>query len=1303
MELRILGPLEVRVAERVLPLSGARQRTVLALLLLRAGEVVSSDRLIDELWGERPPPSALDTLQVYVSRLRKVLPEGTVVTEGRGYRLAVAGEQIDAGRFERLAGEGRAALAEGDPERSARLLREALDLWRGPALADFAYEPFAQGEIARLEELRVLALEERLEADLASGRAAELVGELEALVGAHPLRERLRGQLMRALYRSGRQAEALRAYQDARRTLGDELGIEPSPALRDLERAVLAQDPALDAAPLATAGLPAPPALPTRTEQERERGHEPPARKVVTVLFSDVVGSSALAAELDPERLERVLGRFFDAAAEVVVGHGGTIDKFIGDAVMAVFGVPRVHEDDAARALRAALDLRDVLAALNDRLQRDWGVRIAVRTGVNTGEVMTGDLGSGRLVTGDAVVVATCLEQGAKAGEVLVGERTAAATAAAFEFGAPHVVAAKGRKDGVRAHPLLRALSWDRPRGVPAAGKVFVGRRAELDLLTITHERVVRSGEPHLVAILGEPGVGKTTLVGKLRERLGEGLAWHLGRCLAYGRAATYQPLAEILRRRLGLDDAEAEEAVLDRLGDHGILALTLGHEPDAQLHPQEARRQLQEAWVELLGELADEGPTVVVVEDLHWAQDALLELLERTVRQAKGPLLMLVTARPELVERSPAWTAGAANASRLRLEPLSGEEVVGMLAELAGPLPDRLRDLVLDRAEGNPFFVEEALAALIDRGVVGRGPEGWTVFETPAQLPVPDSVQGVIAARVDLLPSVDKEALQAASVVGRTFWEGAVRELLDGAPFDPGLLEERGFVRARRESTLGGEREFVFKHALTREVAYGALPLARRARLHARVAEWLERTGADAEEHASLLAHHYAEAAAPTVANLAWPDEEARTAELRDRAIRWLRRAAALAVGRYEIPEAVSLINEALVLAGDDCLRIDLLLDAARACRLRYDTDGFRAALEQALSLDPPAAVSAEIHSQLAIAGSMPELWREPPAREMIDKWARHGLALAEPGSRAHAVLLMAGARARPGSGRDLADRARVLADQIGDPALVATALQTQIDVAVAQGAPAEARRLVDYALQIVPSTGDPYEREGLLLYATIVYARDGQIAEARRLAAEHDALATRLSPHQEVHGVGLDLMVETVAGEWEAARALSARAEAATAANRDTPCQFNWRALLMAALAHAQLGDEREARRLEEQALAAVEVSGPASREPAMLRLALLRGDLEAVEQLLAAPGAGKYDVSFVATRLDALVAVGDREGVEREAPSVLALGGYPAPFALRALAAVRGDPTLREQAANSFNALGLAFFAAETRARI
>jgi tetratricopeptide (TPR) repeat protein len=320
-----------------------------------------------------------------------------------------------------------------------------------------------------------------------------------------------------------------------------------------------------------------------------------------------------------------------------------------------------------------------------------------------------------------------------------------------------------------------------------------------------------------------------------------------------------------------------------------------------------------------------------------------------------------------------------------------------------------------------------------------------------------------------------------------------------------------------------------------------------------------------------------------------------------------------------------------------------------------------------------------------------------------MIDRWAGRALVLAEPGSRAHAVSLMARARARLGAGRDLADEARALAEQIGDPALLATALQTQIDVANAQGVRDEARRLTDRALQVVPASGDPFAREGVLLNATMVYAREGRMAEARRLAAEHDALATRLSPHQEVHAVGFDLIVETAIGDWEAACGLSSRAEAATAANGDTPCQFNWRSLLMAALAHAQLGDEREARRLEERALDAVEVSGPASREPAMLRLALLRADIGAVEQLLAAPGAGKYDVYYPAARLDALVAVGDREGVEREAPPVIELGGYAAPFALRALATVRGDRAGREQAAAAFDALDLAFFAAETRARI
>jgi class 3 adenylate cyclase/tetratricopeptide (TPR) repeat protein len=1130
------------------------------------------------------------------------------------------------------------------------------------------------------------------------------------LIALHPLRELLRGQLMLALYRSGRQAEALQAYQDARRALVEQLGIEPSPALRELERAVLRQDPALAAPPLVptppapTAGVPEPaiPELAPDAAEPVPRGSEPPARKVVTVLFVDIAASGMLAVRLDPERLERVMGRFFDTVAEVIARHGGTVDKFIGDAVMGVFGSPRVHEDDAARALRAALDLRAVLPALNDELGSDWGVRIAVHTGINTGEVMTGDPRLGRLVTGDAVVVAARLQEAAEPGEVLVGERTAAAARGAFEFSEPLTVAAKGREDAARARRLLRALSWERPRDVRSVAKVFVGRGAELDLLAATYERAAATGEPHLVAILGEPGVGKTTLMGALRERLGKGVSWHTGRCLAYGRAATYRPLAQILRGRLGLDEAESEDVVLDQLGDRRILALTLGLDPGGELHPQEARRLLQEACVELLSELTAEGPAVVVIEDLHWAQDPLLWLLERAVRRASGPLLMLMTARPELIERAPAWTAGVANASQLRLEPLSPEEAESLLAQLTGPLPQVLRALVLDRAEGNPFFLEEALASLIDRGVLVRGPDGWGLREPVADVPLPDSVQAVIAARIDLLPSAEKEALQAAALVGRAFWEGAVRELLDAAPFDPAMLEQRGFVRAQPDSSVGGEREFVFKHALTREVAYGTLPLARRARLHVRAAEWLERTGAGADEHAALLAHHYSEAVSPALADLAWPGGGELTAELRDRAVTWLRRAADLAIGRYEIAEAVSLLDEAVTVARDDPLRVELLLAAARACRLRYDTDGFRAALERALTLEPPLPVIAEIHLELAGAGSAPELWRQPPPLELVDRWTARALELAEPDSSVEVHALIAAARARPEAGRPALDRALELAERIGDPELIMNVLTTRARVAAATGSLDEARQWTDRALAAASRSQSPFEREGVLLQAAFDYARAGLMGRARELAAEHDAFAARLSPHQEVHAVASRLIVESLAGAWDSARQLSPRVEAATRANADTPCQFNWRTLLMAALAHAHLGDERQACRLEDQALATVEVSGPAAREPALLRLALLRRDLSTVERLLAEnPGPTGWDVDYAAARLDALVALGDREGVEREAKPVLELGGYGKPFALRALAVVRGDHALREQAAVAFEALGLAFHATETRA--
>ncbi len=385
LELRLLGPFEAASGGRGVALGGPKPRALLAVLALDVGRVVSVDRLVECLWPGEAPETAAHAVQVYVSQLRKALGP-VIATRAPGYVLELEPEQVDAHRFVRLADEGREALQNGSPEAAEAALREALGLWRGPALADFLYEPFAQTEIARLEELRTVALEERIDADLALARHAELVAELEALVQAQPLRERPRGQLMLALYRSGRQADALAAYRDARETLVEELGLDPGPELRELEAAILRQDDSLllEETPLA----------------------KPPMqfRRLVTILFVDIVESMALAEALDAEALGRVLQSYFETVSAAITRHGGAVEKYAGDAVMAAFGIPVSHEDDALRAARAALDIRTGLAVLNERLLQAHGVGIEIRIGIESGEVVaTPTDARQRLVTGEAV------------------------------------------------------------------------------------------------------------------------------------------------------------------------------------------------------------------------------------------------------------------------------------------------------------------------------------------------------------------------------------------------------------------------------------------------------------------------------------------------------------------------------------------------------------------------------------------------------------------------------------------------------------------------------------------------------------------------------------------------------------------------------------------------------------------------------------------------------------------------------------------------------------------------------------
>jgi class 3 adenylate cyclase/DNA-binding SARP family transcriptional activator len=926
VEFAILGPLTVRRDGRELSLGSAKQRALLAVLLLHAGETMTKEGLIAALWGERRPRSAVKALQGYVSQLRNTLGTGVLVTRAPGYVLELEPGALDTQRFEQLLADGRRLFEQGEAKEAGDVLRAALLLWRGEPLVDFRYETFAANAIGRLQKLRLIALELRLEADLAAGRHAEAVPELESLVREYPLREGVRRLLMLALYRCGRQADALAVMADGRAQLREELGLDPGNALQQLERAILQHDPALDGdrSPPLRAMPPAPEA-PGRVGPGRVGPgllcgacgtRNPPGaaycracgtplavdssletRKTVTVLFCDVVASSALAERLDPEALRHVMSEFFELGASVIERHGGTVEKFVGDEVMAVFGVPLVREDDALRAVRAAVELRERLPAESELA----GTTLVVRIGVNTGEVVAGDPTAGHgFVTGEPVVIGKRLQQAAAPGEILLGERTYRLVAHAVDaapLSAPNV------KDETAEMPAYRLQALDaEAKALPRHDDApLVGREREQRLLVETWQRVVGERTCCLFTVVGVAGVGKSRLAAEFFASLG-GTTAVRGRCLPYGEGITYRPVIDVIEQ---LPPVE-----LDPLAAGAIRSL-LG---------MEARRasadEIGWAFRKLLAGAAAERPLVVLFDDIQWAEERFLDLVEQVaLLSSDTPILLLCLARPELLDAYPRWPVA------LRLEPLSAHEAEKLIDDrLAGrEVTPELRDRILHAAGGNPLFVEEMVA------VLSQTTHGEVVV-------VPATIQALLAARLDQLEPTERRVLELASVEGEVFHRGAVQALMgDDTQVLSRLtaLVHKQVIRPGK-AQLPGEDGFRFQHLLIRDVAYEAILKSTRAELHEQYADWLHEHGAGLADLDELMGYHL-EMAYGYQTELGHSDPRAGAVAVR--AAGHLAAAGRRALARLDTAAATNLLRRARDLPSRNSWQFDL--DLATALRM--------------------------------------------------------------------------------------------------------------------------------------------------------------------------------------------------------------------------------------------------------------------------------------------------------------------------------------------------------------------------------